>query len=132
MLFLLFRLGKDRYALPAREVVEVLPMLEVKQIPQAPLAVRGVFDFRGRPQFNFGSWRDARPAAEVHFGTGDVLSITVFETQAGGLFIPFRDATNGSETYGAGRYLLDGVPVESMNVTSARLIICSILLGTVE
>ncbi len=27
---------------------------------------------------------------------------------AGGLFLPFRDATNGSETYGAGRYLLDG------------------------
>lgn len=26
---------------------------------------------------------------------------------AGGLFLPFRDATNGRETYGGGRYLLD-------------------------
>ena len=26
---------------------------------------------------------------------------------AGGLFLPFRDATNGNQTYGAGRYLLD-------------------------
>jgi len=26
---------------------------------------------------------------------------------AGGLFLPFRDATNGRETYAAGRYLLD-------------------------
>lgn len=26
---------------------------------------------------------------------------------AGGLFLPFRDATNGTATYGAGRYLLD-------------------------
>jgi uncharacterized protein (DUF1684 family) len=26
---------------------------------------------------------------------------------AGGLFLPFLDATNGAETYGAGRYLLD-------------------------
>jgi uncharacterized protein (DUF1684 family) len=26
---------------------------------------------------------------------------------AGGLFLPFRDGTNGKETYGAGRYLLD-------------------------
>ena len=26
---------------------------------------------------------------------------------AGGLFLPFRDATNGIETYGGGRYLLD-------------------------
>jgi uncharacterized protein (DUF1684 family) len=29
------------------------------------------------------------------------------EGYAGGLFLPFRDATNGTETYGAGRYLLD-------------------------
>ncbi len=27
----------------------------------------------------------------------------------GGLFVPFRDATSGSATYGAGRYLLDTV-----------------------
>jgi uncharacterized protein (DUF1684 family) len=26
---------------------------------------------------------------------------------AGGLFLPFRDATNGDQTYGAGRYLID-------------------------
>ena len=25
----------------------------------------------------------------------------------GGLFLPFRDATSGTETYGAGRYVLD-------------------------
>ena len=29
------------------------------------------------------------------------------EGYAGGLFLPFRDATSGGETYGAGRYLLD-------------------------
>jgi len=29
------------------------------------------------------------------------------EGYAGGLFLPFRDATNGRETYPAGRYLLD-------------------------
>ena len=28
---------------------------------------------------------------------------------AGGLFVPFKDATSGSETYGAGRYLLDTI-----------------------
>ena len=49
MLFLLFRLGKDRYAIEASRVAEVLPMLEVKRIPQAPPAVRGAFDFRGTP-----------------------------------------------------------------------------------
>jgi chemotaxis-related protein WspB len=49
MLFLMFRLGNDRYAIEAREVVELLPLLSAKQIPHAPPAVRGVFDFRGQP-----------------------------------------------------------------------------------
>jgi uncharacterized protein (DUF1684 family) len=35
------------------------------------------------------------------------LEVYWMEGYAGGLFLPFRDATNGSETYGAGRYLLD-------------------------
>ena len=35
------------------------------------------------------------------------LSVFWLTGYAGGLFIPFRDATNGSETYGAGRYLVD-------------------------
>jgi uncharacterized protein (DUF1684 family) len=37
-----------------------------------------------------------------------VLSAFWMAGYAGGLFIPFRDATNGAETYGAGRYLVDG------------------------
>jgi uncharacterized protein len=36
------------------------------------------------------------------------LSVFWMAGYAGGLFIPFRDATNGTETYGAGRYLVDG------------------------
>jgi uncharacterized protein (DUF1684 family) len=35
------------------------------------------------------------------------LSVFWLAGYAGGLFIPFRDATNGTETYGAGRYLVD-------------------------
>jgi uncharacterized protein (DUF1684 family) len=35
------------------------------------------------------------------------LSVFWMAGYAGGLFLPFRDATNGSETYGAGRYLVD-------------------------
>lgn len=35
------------------------------------------------------------------------LSVFWMAGYAGGLFIPFRDATNGMETYGAGRYLVD-------------------------
>ena len=35
------------------------------------------------------------------------LSVFWLGGYAGGLFIPFRDATNGTSTYGAGRYLVD-------------------------
>lgn len=49
MLFLLFQLGDDRYALDARQVVEVLPLVEFKQIPQAPPAILGAFNYRGTP-----------------------------------------------------------------------------------
>jgi uncharacterized protein (DUF1684 family) len=40
---------------------------------------------------------------------GAKLAVFWMEGYAGGLFLPFRDATSGSETYGAGRYLLDTV-----------------------
>jgi len=35
------------------------------------------------------------------------LTLFWLEGYAGGLFLPFRDATSGIETYGAGRYLID-------------------------
>ena len=44
----------------------------------------------------------------VPFPSGErQLGIYWMSGYAGGLFLPFRDATNGTETYGAGRYLLD-------------------------
>lgn len=49
MLFLLFKLGNDRYALEAGRVIEVLPLLELKKIPGAPRGVAGIFNYRGRP-----------------------------------------------------------------------------------
>jgi chemotaxis-related protein WspB len=49
MLFLLFQLGTDRYALEAGQVVEVLPLINFKRIPNAPSSVAGVFNFHGTP-----------------------------------------------------------------------------------
>lgn len=49
MLFLLFHLGPDRYALDAGKVVEVLPLLQFKKIPNAPRGVAGIFNYHGRP-----------------------------------------------------------------------------------
>jgi uncharacterized protein (DUF1684 family) len=42
---------------------------------------------------------------------GAPMSLAVYwiDVYGGGLFLPFRDATSGSDTYGAGRYLFDTV-----------------------
>jgi chemotaxis-related protein WspB len=49
MLFLIFQLGEDRYAVEANRVLEVLPLLAVKRLPEAPRGVAGIFNLRGRP-----------------------------------------------------------------------------------
>ncbi len=66
MLFVVFQSGKDRYALEARRVVEVVPFLELKRIPQAPPGVRGMFIYRGRPvpAIDLSDLTQGQPAAE--------------------------------------------------------------------
>jgi uncharacterized protein (DUF1684 family) len=55
---------------------------------------------------NLSFTRIARIAIPFRAGERS-LSVFWMAGYAGGLFIPFRDATNGHETYAAGRYLLD-------------------------
>lgn len=49
MLFVLFQLGRDRYALEAARLSEVLPLVRLKALPQAPVGIAGVLDYRGAP-----------------------------------------------------------------------------------
>ncbi|MCS4246743.1 chemotaxis protein CheW [Pseudomonas sp. BIGb0164] len=46
-LYLVFRIGQERYALKATEVAEVLPRLPLKPIAHAPVWVAGIFAHRG-------------------------------------------------------------------------------------
>jgi uncharacterized protein (DUF1684 family) len=51
-----------------------------------------------------------RRAGHLVFELGGVpcrLTVLSLVQYAGGLFVPFRDATSGRETYGGGRYLFD-------------------------
>jgi uncharacterized protein len=48
------------------------------------------------------------------------LDLYWMDGYAGGLFLPFRDATNDSETYGAGRYLLDAAKSADLGGDPAR------------
>ncbi len=50
------------------------------------------------------------------------LELYWLEGYGGGLFVPFRDATAGRETYGAGRYLLDSVKGADLGMETGRLV----------
>jgi uncharacterized protein (DUF1684 family) len=41
----------------------------------------------------------------------------------GGLFLPFRDLTSGTETYGGGRYLIDTIKGADLGMSGGRLIL---------
>lgn len=49
MLFLVFQVGVDRYALEAARVTEVLAMVELRKIAGAPVGTAGDFTYRGEP-----------------------------------------------------------------------------------
>jgi uncharacterized protein (DUF1684 family) len=70
----------------------------VPDLPQIQLPASGDEPFAFK---RIGRVRLSGPLA------GESLSVFWMEGYAGGLFVPFRDATSGAETYGAGRYLLD-------------------------
>ncbi len=67
----------------------------------------------------------------VRFGTahfeaaGTALELALFwlDTYGGGLFVPFGDVTNGTTTYGGGRYLLDSAKGADLGTDGDRLVL---------
>ena len=102
--------------------------------PQSPLPAHERASFSGLPYWPY----DSRARVVAHFVPGEdpanrsaspdelafhrigMLSFDLrqqpmqlpalwIDGYAGGLFVPFRDATSGGQTYGGGRYLLDTI-----------------------
>jgi uncharacterized protein len=72
--------------------------------PPAPGALALALPNSGQDSLSF----ERMGSVEIPFAQGARrLSLFWMAGYAGGLFLPFRDATNGAETYGAGRYLID-------------------------
>ena len=67
MLYLLFHLADDCYALAASDIVEVLPLVRIKRLPEAARGVAGVIDYRGAvvPVVDLSALALARPAAQL-------------------------------------------------------------------
>ncbi|HEY7526573.1 MAG TPA: DUF1684 domain-containing protein [Candidatus Limnocylindria bacterium] len=56
-------------------------------------------------------------------GTAVRLAVYWLNEYAGGIFIPFRDATSGAETYGGGRYLWDSAKGADLGSTGDELVL---------
>ncbi|MFW0755662.1 chemotaxis protein CheW [Pseudomonas sp. H11T01] len=82
-LFLLFRIGNERYALQAIEVAEVLPRLPLKPIAKAPFWVAGVFAYRGAvvPVIDLSALTFGQPA---QVRTSTRLVLVHYQPQASG------------------------------------------------
>jgi uncharacterized protein len=66
----------------------------------------------------------ARRIGTLGLPLGDVahpVSVYWLDVYGGGVFVPFRDRTNGSSTYGGGRYLLDTVKSADLGGSGAQL-----------
>jgi uncharacterized protein len=73
-----------------------------------------------------GAYRFTRFAVVRFSLAGRDLTLDAYwlEGYGGGLFLPFRDATAGRETYGAGRYLMDTVKGSDLGATpDGRLVL---------
>jgi uncharacterized protein (DUF1684 family) len=104
-----------------------------KTHPQSPIPAEERPDFQGLAYWPFDAAMrviatftalehepPSPPPSEIAFrrigglafelkGEAHTLPAFWIEGYAGGLFVPFKDATSGGDTYGAGRYLLDTI-----------------------
>ena len=96
MLVLLFELGADRYAIDIGHVIEVLPLVDFRHLPQAPHGVAGLFDFRGTPipALDLTQLTLGRPA-EYRLST---RIIVVHDADAGGTQLVGLIAERATET----------------------------------
>ena len=66
--------------------------------------------------------RFARAGFEL-VGERHSLELYWLEGYGGGIFVPFGDATNGDESYGPGRYVLDSVKGADLGMEDGRLVL---------
>ena len=104
--------GLDYYAYDP--TARVLAELEDFEAPPQPIETSGLQPLLFQ--------RFARASFELR---GEPLALEVYwlEGYAGGVFLPFRDATSGRETYGGGRYVLDTVKGADLGSEDGRLVL---------
>jgi uncharacterized protein len=109
----------------ARNAFDGLPLYDydpaARVLAEAEPAPEHTIALAGSDGAAFGARRFA--TARFTLGGADLgLDLYWLEGYAGGLFLPFADATSGETTYGAGRYLLDTVKGADLGTHDGRLV----------
>ncbi len=95
---------------------ELRVLAEVEAAEPEPLQIAG----------SAGSLVSFTRFGRAHFAlAGEQLALELYwlDGYGGGIFVPFRDSTGGTETYGAGRYLLDSVKGADLGMEDGRLVL---------
>ena len=98
------------YSPDGRVLAEVVPVARALVAVGASTGGELVFERFGEARF------------ELH-GRRHALDLYWLDAYGGGLFLPFADETGGSETYPAGRYLLDTVKGADLGTSGDELVL---------
>ena len=118
----------DQSPLPAerRENFETLPYFDydpaLRHVAELTPTPAERYDIVSSRDGTYSFTRFATARVEIS-GTPLDLEIYWLEAYGGGVFVPFRDATSGKTTYGAGRYLLDTVKGADLGAEAGKLIL---------
>jgi uncharacterized protein (DUF1684 family) len=96
------------------------PSLRVLGVVEAAERVQREIATSGEHPYSFT--RFARTRFEL-LGEEHALDLYWLDGYGGGLYLCFADATSGSETYGAGRYLLDTVKGSDLGERNGNLVL---------
>ena len=80
-------------------------------------------ELRVAPSVNDGEIRQRLVGVVELPALGTTLDVWKLEQYAGGLFLPVRDGTAGTTSYGAGRYLLDSAKGADLGLVDGRLVL---------
>lgn len=122
------RAGWDHWVATRSDLFKSHPMSPLSSLERSEFSKIAIFDYDPTLRFAVGLVRCDGQTFSVdlgedgklkyrHIATTDglmshlsaELNVYWIEGYGGGLFLPFGDATNGDETYGGGRYLIDAI-----------------------
>jgi uncharacterized protein (DUF1684 family) len=94
----------------------------LRTLAEIDAADGAVFELPGSAEGHISAERAGTARFSLQ-GTPVSLSVFWLLDYAGGCFVSFRDSTSGSETYGAGRYVLDTAKGADLGADAGRVIL---------